>query len=275
MLLPVLFLSLAAVEPAPVVKVLVTDTAGDLDSSARTSINDMIVRRLKRFASLEVTVKREREKQLDDEHKALLEGCAGDCPDQHAAAFAVDVVAVSQAGKVAGSTVFTLELFDSKGESVARGNAQVSGLDDRDEKIASVIDEVGRSFTHQEPGDQPSSSSSAATPVAAVELPPLRMPLLIGGGVGVGVGVVTALLGTIPALAASGAENDLKVLRTRYVDAGRDDALLDDAATKQQDAENARGQWNDGGIYAFWGGFVVAVAGGGALAASFLLEDAP
>jgi len=80
-------------------------------------------------------------------------------------------------------------------------------------------------------------------------------------------------LGVIPAFMTTGAENDLTRLRGRYVDSGGDRAILDDAAAKQLEVDGNRGLWNNAGIYAAWGGALVAVAGGAALVAAFTLID--
>ncbi len=270
-MLLLLLLTLARPEPMTPEQtdVLMLEVTGDLDPNALLSLTRLVAARLGRFEQLKV---------LSPAPAAVAAVCAGgeDCVAKWAEHFDVDVVALTQVGKVGGTTGFSLQLLDPKGGSLARGNAQVSGLDDLNERVSRVVDDVGRALTTSEPGDAPASSSEPSGPVpAATSVPTLREPLLIGGGVGVGVGVLTALLGVLPALAASGAENDLKVLRTRYIEAGRDDQLLTEAAAAQDAAESARGQWNDAGIYAFWGGVVVAVAGGGAFAAALLAQDLP
>lgn len=283
MLLPFLFALAGAdaevADPAPKTRVLVLDVAGDLDENQKTTLTNLIVARLSRFAPLEVIAQKNVEKLIGIEASKQVAGCEGEsgCLAELAGAFNAEIVAAPQAGKIGGTTVFTLQLLDPKGATVGRGTAQVSGLDDLVTRITEVVDGVGRDFTHSEPADSfanPSTSTPSPT-AAASPAPDLRQPLLIGGGVAAGVGAALVVIGAIPALQASGAEGDLKVLRANYVEAGRDDDLLQQAKAKQRDAEAARGLWNGAGIYAVWSGVVVVAAGGGALAASFLLQDAP
>ncbi len=272
----------ADVAPAAAKKtrVLVLDVAGDLEENQKSTLTNLIVARLSRFEPLEVIAQKNVEKLIGIEATKQVAGCEGEsgCLAELAGAFNAEIVAAPQAGKIGGTTVFTLQLLDPKGTTVGRGTAQVSGLDDLVTRITEVVDGVGKDFTHSEPADSfanPQPTTTAAPKTAENAAPDLRQPLLIGGGVGVGVGVALVAIGVIPALQASGAEGDLKVLRVRYVDAGRDDDLLQQAKAKQKDAEDARGLWNGAGIYAVWSGVVVVAAGGGALAASFLLQDAP
>jgi hypothetical protein len=183
---------------------------------------------------------------------------------------------------VAGETVLRKDWQDvavepnrCTGVTVGRGSAQVSGLDDLASKVADVVDGVGREFTKTEPGDVAATSTTGtATPTSSTTtLAPLglREPLLIGGGAALGTGVVLASISVIPALLASGANNDLKGLRVRYIDAGRDADLLTQAEEKQKSATSLTGIWNNLGIYGFWGGVLIAALGGGALAGSFAL----
>lgn len=286
--LPLFVLGLAAADgvatpapaPAPVAdaaprptRVLVLDVAGDLEDGPKATLTNLMVARLSRFAALEVIAQKNVEKLLGLEAKKQMAGCEGDdtsCLAELAGAFNAEIVAAAQAGKLGGTTVFTLQFLDSKGVTVGRGSAQVSGLDDLASKVAEVVDGVGRDFTKTEPGDAAAAPSTA--PTAAATAPPgLREPLLIGGGAALGVGVVVAGISVIPALLASGANNDLKGLRVRYIDAGRDDDLLAQAEEKQRSATSLTGLWNNFGLYGFWGGVLIGALGGGALAGSFAL----
>lgn len=269
--------------PPKKTRVLVLDVAGDLADNQKTTLTNLIVARLSRFEPLEVIAQKNVEKLMGIEAQKQLAGCEGDenaCLAELAGAFNAEIVAAPQAGKIGATTVFTLQLLDTKGATVGRGTAQVSGLDDLVTRITEVVDGVGKDFTKTEPADSFANSSTPATTnptttTSTKPAPALQQPLLIGGGVGVGLGVALVAIGMVPALQASGAEGDLKVLRARYVDAGRDDDVLQQAKQKQLDAEGSRELWNNVGIYAVWSGVVVAAAGGGALAASFLLQDAP
>ena len=252
--------------------VLVLNATGDLEPSALSNLTSVVLNRLRRFPPLEVISESNSDKLLSDEKRAQLgtiDGVVG------AASALGGLVTVTTAGKVGGSTVFTLELFDSTGSIVQRGSAQVSGLDDLHTTVTRVVDDVGRGLTGAEPGSAAAASSSTA-PSASVSppTPSLRTPVLVWGGAAVGVGALSMVLGLIPALVADGAEGDLKVLRTRYVKAGRDDAILTEAAHKHVVINDARTLWNDVGIFAFWGGFVVAAAGGATLAAAFFAGEA-
>ncbi len=270
----------AAAGPSAAVRtrVLLLEVAGDLDAAQRATLGSLIGARLSRFEALEIVDQKNVEKLLGVEADKQRAGCTGDenaCLAELAGALQADVVAAPQAGKIGGTTVFTLQLIDQKGVTVGRGSAQVSGLDDLAQKVSDVVDGVGREFTGGEPRDGVSSSNPAAATTTTTGEPAWRQPLRIGGAVGIGVGLVAIGLGAIPAVMASGAEGDLAGLRVRYIKAGRDDDLLQQAAVKQRDADDARGLWNDAGIYAVWGGLVVAAAGGAALAAGFLVAEAP
>jgi hypothetical protein len=76
---------------------------------------------------------------------------------------------------------------------------------------------------------------------------------------------------------ARGAEGDLRNLRVDWIESGAsDEAILDAAGRKQAEVDRLRGLWNTAGVPAVWGGVVVALAGGAALAAGTLLTaEAP
>jgi hypothetical protein len=231
-------------------RLLVLDVGGDLPAAQRETLTSLVAARLSRFADLEVVSQSNVEQLLGLEAQKQLSGCGGDdgsgCLAELAGALDAKVIAVAQAGKLGGTTVFTLQLLDPQGATVGRGTAQVSGLDDLAGRVESVIDGVGREFTGDEPSDQapPASTSSTSTTTSSSAEPALKTPLLIGGVTALGLGIVVAGVGVLPALSASSAEGELKTLRVQYVKAGCDDDLLQQAAQKQRDVDDARGQWN-------------------------------
>jgi hypothetical protein len=252
-------------------RVLVTDVTGDIPESDRILITNVVAARLSRFANLKVIAQRDLKQRLGLEADKQLAGCESDsaCLAELAGAFDVDLVAISAVGQLGGTIVYTLQLVDKHGGAAARGTASVSALDDLVAAISDVVDTAGRTVTGDEPSD----------PVVAVAADvvenPVVLPLRIGGGAALGVGVIAAVVGTLPALAYRGAEGQLADLREDYLRSG-DTAFLDAAAEQQAAADRSRAAWNGAGIYAVWGGVVLAVAGAGAVAASFLLtEEAP
>ncbi len=255
-------------------RVLVTDTTGDLQET-EVLITNLVAARLSRFVNLKVIAQRDIKERLGLEADKQLAGCESNttCIAELAGAFDVDLVAVSAVGRLGGTTVFTLQLVDEHGEAKARGTATVSALDDLAAAVSDVTDTAGRTVTGDEPKD---------VVVAAVDIAPavtvdagLKTPLLIGGGVAVGVGVVASAIGSLPLLAYNSADRELSSLRTTFIKDG-DPAILADAADTQERAEGARRLYNNAAIYGVWGGAVVAGAGAGAVAAALLLfEDAP
>jgi hypothetical protein len=189
-----------------------------------------------------------------------------------------EYAAVARAGRVGGTTVFTLQLVDRKGATVGRSAAEVSALDDLVGRVRTAALDVGRQVTGKEPTDAASVSPTMTTMTTMPLGEGLRMPLLVGGGAAAAVGSLLLAGGALPAVLYGNAASDLRVLRARYVDEDDDDArqaLLRDATTRQREAEGLRRAWNDVGIYAVWAGVLVAGAGAGALAAGLLLEEGP
>ena len=265
-------------------RVLVLDVTGDLDEGARDTLTALVGARLARFSALDVVAKTSLARIVELEGEKQAAGCAADdgaCLAEVANALDVDTVAVGTAGRLGGTTVFTLLLVDRGGRTVARGSTQVSALDDLAARVLLVIDDVGEQATGQ-PAEEPAVASDderAATPRPSTAMPSLpvgsKQPLQIGGGVGAGVGALAVVVGLTPAVLYGGVAGDLRRLRVGYVERGGDDGILDEASKKQSDAYALQAWWNGAGLYAAWGGLALAVAGGGALAAGFLLEEAP
>lgn len=259
-----------------VTRVLVLETGGDLGPEKRLLLTNLTAARLARFADLEIMAARDIEARLGLEASKQAAGCESDseCLANLTGALDVELVCATTAGTLGGTTVFTIQIIDSAGAARARSSVQVSALDDLAGAITRVVDDAGRAVSGAEPGDAVvRTSGTTAAAANADTVMGLRQPILIGGAVGLGAGVVALGLGVIPAFMTTGAENDLTRLRTRYVDSGGDRAILDDAAAKQVEVDRNRGLWNNAGIYAAWGGALVAVAGGAALVAAFTLID--
>jgi hypothetical protein len=271
-------------EPAPPVRarprVLVLDVSGDVDKSARDTLTALVSTRLARFSSLDIVTKAGVARLIELEGEKQATGCGDDgaCLAELAGALDVDTLAVATAGRLGGTTVFTLQLVDRTGKTIGRGSTQVSALDDLGARVALVVDDVGQQVTGEQPeeskvngADTLSPSSSSSMKLSAGS----KTPLLIGGGVGAGVGAVVFAVAVTPAVLYAGVAGDLRRMRATYVDSGGDDQLLDEAVTKQRNAFALQGAWNNVGVYAAWTGMAVAALGGGALAAGLLVEEAP
>jgi hypothetical protein len=267
----------ADADPA-VPKVLVLETGGDLADDQRIVLSNLVATRLQRFAGLRVIAQRDVQQRLGLEADKQLAGCESDaaCLAELAGAFDVDLMCITAASRLGGTVVFTLQIVDERGEAKARGSVSVPALDDVAAAVAAVADDAGRAVTGAEPVaatpvSSSSSSSSALLPAAA------RSPLQIGGAVGLAVGLTAAGLGAIPGIMALSAEDDLRGLRVDWIESGAsDDAILDAAARKQLEVDRLRGLWNTAGLPAVWGGVLVGVAGGAALAVGTLLTaEAP
>jgi hypothetical protein len=273
----------AAATPAPAAaaarqRVLVLDVTGDLDKSARETLAGLIGARLARFTALDVIAKSGIARLIELESERQAVGCDGDdgaCLAELAGALDVDTLAVANAGRLGGTTVFTLQLVDRAGKTVARGSTQVSALDDLATRVALVVDDVGQQATGAPPappivaGADTMSSSTNQLPAG------WKTPLLVGGGVGVGVGVVVGVAGLVPAVLYGRAASSLGALRADYVENGGSDKTLAEASETQNSAAGLQGLWNNVGIYATWGGITLVALGGGALAGGMLLEEAP
>jgi hypothetical protein len=259
-------------------RVLVLDVAGELEQHARTTLTALLTTRLGRFDTLDVVEKSSLTRLLDLEAEKQALDCAGDaqggCLAEIAGALDVDAVAVATVGRIGGTLLFSLQIVDRTGRAIGRGTAQVSALDHLTDRVAAVVDDVGQQVTGAPPSAAPSGTPGSATTAGRLPVG-FRQPLLIAGGAALGVGVLSLGLGVVPAVLYSTSASDLRSLRVRYVEEGGDSALVDQAATRQKDALAFQGLWNNAGIYAAWGGLLVGTAGGAAVAAALLLEEAP
>lgn len=255
----------------PRTRVLVLDTGGDRSASERVLLTQIVATRLQRFPSLRVIAWRDVQQRLGLEADKQLAGCESDavCLAELTGAFDVDLVCTSTAGTLSGTTVFTLQLIDDKGVAKGRGTATLSALDDLAAAAAATVDDAARQATGEDPvaPEQIARPAAPTTPLSSS----WRLPLLVGGTAGIGMGVTAAGLGLVPLFLLRGAEGDLTTLRVRYVDSDKDTAILEEAAQKQAEADRLRGLWNSAGLPAFWGGALVAVAGGAVVAAGLLL----
>jgi len=266
---------------AGVPRVLVLDTGGDLATDQRVALTNLVATRLQRFAGLRVIAQRDVQQRLGLEADKQLAGCESDaaCLAELAGAFDVDLLCISAASRLGGTVVFTLQVVDDHGEAKARGSVSVPALDDVAAAVATVADDAGRALTGVEPSAAPTPATTTTTATASTAPLPheARFPLQIGGAVGLAVGLTAAGLGAIPGVMARGAEADLRALRVDWVDSGAtDEAILDAAGRKQVEVDRLRGLWNTAGLPAVWGGVLVGVAGGAALAVGTLLTaEAP
>jgi hypothetical protein len=254
----------------------VLDVTGTLDAAERSTLTSLLATEFARFDGLDVVARGDVARLLELEGERQAAGCDdGACLAELVGALDVDLAAVAQAGRVGGTTLFTLQLVDRKGSTVAQGSAEVSDLDDLLGRVRAVVATVGTQVTGEEPDD----AGAAAVPAGSSSSSPLglvagwRLPLLVGGAVTFGLGAVVAGVGFVPLQLYGSARNDLRDLRVEYVGSGGDDAVLDQAAARQRDAEGLRQMWNQGGVPAVWIGSTVAVVGATALVLGLLVED--
>lgn len=271
----------ASPSPSPTpasTRVLVLDTGGELATDQRVVLTNLVATRLQRFAGLKVIAQRDVQQRLGLEADKQLAGCDSDaaCLAELAGAFDVDLLCITAASRLGGTVVFTLQIVDDHGEAKARGSVSVPALDDVAAAVTTVADDAGRTLTGAEPTT--STPAMATTTTTNAVLPQeARFPLQIGGAVGLAVGLTAAAIGAVPAFMARGAEADLRNLRVDWVESGAsDEAILERAGRTQAEVDRLRGLWNTAGVPAVWGGVVVALAGGAALAAGTLLTaEAP
>jgi hypothetical protein len=267
----------AAASPLPpaVPKVLVLDTGGDLAEEQRAVLTNLVATRLQRFDGLRVIAQRDVQQRLGLEADRQLAGCESDaaCLAELAGAFDVDLLCISAASRLGGTVVFTLQVVDDHGEAKARGSVSVPALDDVAAAVAAVADDAGRALTGTEPIAKTTSDTTSTSPLPMEA----RFPLQVGGAVGLAVGLAAAGIGIVPGVLARGAEGDLRALRVDWVESGAsDEEVLDAAGRKQGEVERLRGLWNNAGVPTVWGGVLLGVAGGAALAVGTLLTaEAP
>jgi hypothetical protein len=259
----------AAVAPAPAgpPKVLVLDTGGEPATDQRVALTNLVATRLQRFAGLKVIAQRDVQQRLGLEADKQLAGCESDaaCLAELAGAFDVDLLCITAASRLGGTVVFTLQVVDDHGEAKARGSVSVPALDDVAAAVATVADDAGRTLTGAE-------STTSTPPTTATTATTAMLP-----HEALAVGLTAAGIGAVPGFMARGAEGDLRNLRVDWIESGAsDEAILDAAGRKQAEVDRLRGLWNTAGVPAVWGGVVVALAGGAALAAGTLLTaEAP
>jgi hypothetical protein len=270
----------ATSRPAPArQRVLVLDVTGELEQAARDTLTSLVGVRLARFSALDVVARSSisRLVALEGERQAV--GCAGEdgaCLAELADALDVDTLAVGTAGRLGGTTVFTLVLVERGGKTIARGSTQVSALDDLAARVVQVVDDVGQQATGQPPDADAVAPAVAAASSSPLALPAGSRPLLVyGGGAVAGTGILAFVAGVVPAVLYGGAAGDLRRLRVDYVERGGDGEVLDAATQKQREAFALQGAWNNAGRYAAWSGLALVAVGGGALAAGLLLQEAP
>jgi hypothetical protein len=125
-------------------------------------------------------------------------------------------------------------------------------------------------------GDQELAPTPAPTPAQTAaptttgpgallaQLPPAaRTPVMIGGAVAAGVGVLGIAGGVTPAVLYSLKQSELTNLRDVYRAAPSSDQLAN-ARTLQADAAGLRDGYHNVGIWVAWTSLVVGVVGGGA-----------
>jgi hypothetical protein len=266
--------------PSPT-RVLVLDTSGDLAADQRLVLTNLVAVRLQRFPSLRVVAQRDVQQRLGLETAKQLAGCESDtaCIAELAGAFDVDLLCVTAASRLGGTIVFTLQIIDERGEAKARGSVSVPALDDVAVAVSAVADDAGRLVSDAEPIDAPASAPSVSASPSSSSLPtPLSsswsLPLQVGGVAGVVCGLVAVMVGAVPGVMARSAEGDLTALRVAWLESGASDPdVLSDASQKQLEIDGQRAAWNSWGLPLVWGGAILSVVGGAAIAAGTVLTE--
>jgi hypothetical protein len=251
---------------------LPTTTSGELGPARAAQIERVVAEAVQRFGGVEQKTAPKDSPGCDDEDTACLAALA----EATGAAYVLGV----RAGRFDGVVVVTATVFDAVGKELDKATVRQSGMDtekDADFALETAIVELLAGALATEPGPPRAAAAPPPPPAPAVALDAsMSQNLLLAGGTALGVGVVVAGAGLVPLFVHSSHAGSLNGRRLRYVESGGDPALLQEAAEAQREADAWQGHWNDLGIWVFWGGAVVAVAGAAMLGASFALptEDA-
>jgi hypothetical protein len=261
----------ASEAPKPVVvreKLLVLDVkSGDLSADQVATLTQMIASRAHRFAQVDAVSSADLRELATLEAEKQEAGCEGDsCLAELAGALGARYVLSTRAGKIGSSTVVSVQLYEAtKGTVEARDTVEVFDLDELPAKVSPLVDGVltqvlGAPLSGAAPLPQAPPKKNGSDP--------LHLALQVGGGAGIAVGVVSAALGVIPYAIYQQKKGELLSLQKNY--AG-DTVELESAQGLQTDLRNMRALYNNVGRFAVIGGVTLAVLGGAALAAGFLL----
>jgi len=246
---------------------LVLELGGDLEEGQRARLSNLVASRLGRFGGLVVT--RQREARLDEAARTALAACALDdatCLGAAAASLGKAVIVAGTAARVSGQLAVSLIAVSREGVEIGTAKGSLSGSpDEAAAGVAALVDDLGRAITGEEPADAVGPTHVA--PAASDDGLDLQQLAVTGGGAALATGAVVFLVAAIPGLLTGAAESDLTTLRVRYVDSGGDRAILDEASLKQADVDAYRGVHNSIGVASLWTGGLLAVVGGGLLAA--------
>jgi hypothetical protein len=249
-------------------KLLVLDVkSGDLSADQVATLTQMIASRAHRFAQVDAVSSADLRELATLEAEKQEAGCEGDsCLAELAGALGARYVLSTRAGKIGSSTVVSVQLYEAtKGTVEARDTVEVFDLDELPAKVSPLVDGV---LTQVLGAPLSGAAPLPQAPPKKGGSDPLRLGLQVGGGAGLAVGVVSAALGVIPFAIYQQKKGDLLSLQEGY--AG-DTAELEGAQGLQTDLRNMRALYNNVGRFAVIGGVTLAVLGGGALAAGFLL----
>ena len=265
----------ASTEPKRL-KLLVLDVKAanpdDVDAGQVETLTSFIAARAARFP-FDVVSSADIRDMLELEGQKQEVGCdttSTSCLGEIAGALGADLVLSTRAGKLDAVYVIALQLFDARAATgEGRASVEAWSLGEATPKIGPAVDELLTKATGAVP------TESTVAPLAPKETPlavddDLRFGLKVAGGAAAGVGVVTAILGAVPALVYSSKKDDLGVRTDRFEDANAV-RQLEQAQKVHEEALSAKALYNDVGRWAVLGGALLVVAGGATLAAGFLL----
>lgn len=281
-MLPLFLFALAAdAAPAPTaslvgarLKLLVLDVkaanADDIDAGQVETLTSVVAVRASRFP-FEVVSSGDIRQMVELEGQRQKIGCdtsSASCLGEIAGALGADLVLSTRAGKLDALFVITLELYDARAsKSEDRGSVQAWSLQEGSAKIGPAVDELLTKATGASPLEARIAQAHPRDNALAID-DSLRFGLRVGGGVGAGLGVVTAFLGALPAMLYNKNKDELVVRTERF---NNSDAALEESAVVHQEAIAMKSLYNGVGRWALLAGAVLALGSSSAIAAGFVL----
>lgn len=258
-------------------KLLVLDVkSGDLTKDQVESLTAVVAARAAKFGQVDVTSAQDVRELVQVEAEKQAAGCDGDsCLAEVAGAMGAQYVLATRAGKIGSSFVVTAQLYDAqKGEARARDTAETFSIDEVPQKLSTIVDGVLQESlgAPQAPLAKAPAAAAAKESAAAAEdgghFDPLHLALQISGASALIAGGVLVVVGIAPAVVYGQKKAALNQATRDY--SGKQ-AQLDEASKLQKDADNARTFYNGPGRIMWMSGAAIAILGGAALAAGFLL----